>query len=73
VDRFVDRGKGHPEIGSNLFGRTRFDSDSGPIENFCPQAAPADEELTVVRLCAWFKILIRRLESHASCCPCEKE
>ncbi len=68
----MDRGKGYPEIGGNLFGRTGLGSESGPIEGFRPQAASADEELTVVRRCARFKKLIGRLESHTPCYPHEK-
>jgi hypothetical protein len=72
VDCFVDRGKGYAEIGDNLFGRTGLGSDGGPAEDFRPQAASADEELTIIRLCSRFKKLIGRLESHALCCPYEK-
>ena len=72
VDRFVDYGKGYPEIGGNLFGRTGLGSDGGPVEGSRPQAVAADEELTVVRLCTRFKPLISRLESHVLCCPHEQ-
>jgi hypothetical protein len=72
VDRFMNRCKGYAEIGGNLFGRTGLGSNGGPIEGFRPKTASADAELMAVRLCARFKKLIGRLESHALCCPYEK-